>query len=374
MVNKAPAPRLKLVVRRLPPTLPEATFWSVVEPWTSGALWKRYVQGRPGDNFGAHPVHSRAYVLMPDVASIVAFHTAFDGHLFRSKTGQEFQAVVEFAPVEKTPYRVKEKKDAKQGTIDNDYLSFLAARDSVPEPVEVTVSTPAPPPESTPLLDALRAQASKSKQKQAKKKEKAEKAKNAALASVADAAKNRAPTGGNVVMVAGAGREVYVQDGGAPSEETSKDSKDKKKAPRRKKGKKPEAAAAEAGAGKDDAGEGPSQAQQQQPQGQAQGEKKPKSKPKKKPQEKKPKEEKEKKDGDEGAAPAAGEGEEKKPKSRNRGRGRGGGGGGGGNKEGGAGGGEAKESGPSKPPKQKKPREPREPKNEVKASEARIDM
>lgn len=49
MVNKAPAPRLKLVVRRLPPTLPEATFWGVVEPWTAGALWKRYVQGRPGD-------------------------------------------------------------------------------------------------------------------------------------------------------------------------------------------------------------------------------------------------------------------------------------------------------------------------------------
>lgn len=39
-------------------------------------------------SFGAHPVHSRAYVLMPDVASIVAFHTAFDGHLFRSKTGK----------------------------------------------------------------------------------------------------------------------------------------------------------------------------------------------------------------------------------------------------------------------------------------------
>lgn len=30
--------------------------------------------------------------------------------------------MVEFAPVEKTPYRVKEKKDAKQGTIDNGEL------------------------------------------------------------------------------------------------------------------------------------------------------------------------------------------------------------------------------------------------------------
>lgn len=48
--TKTPAPRLKLVIRRLPPTLPEETFWSVVEPFIEGkSTWRRYVKGRAGD-------------------------------------------------------------------------------------------------------------------------------------------------------------------------------------------------------------------------------------------------------------------------------------------------------------------------------------
>lgn len=38
-------------------------------------------------SYGNHPVHSRAYVLMSDLESLVSFHTGFDGHVFRSKTG-----------------------------------------------------------------------------------------------------------------------------------------------------------------------------------------------------------------------------------------------------------------------------------------------
>jgi len=44
------APRTKLVIRRLPPTLPEDVFWRVVGPYVDGkSLWKRFVKGRPGD-------------------------------------------------------------------------------------------------------------------------------------------------------------------------------------------------------------------------------------------------------------------------------------------------------------------------------------
>lgn len=32
--------------------------------------------------------------------------------------GEEFQAVVELSPVQKTPYKAKVKVDARQGTID----------------------------------------------------------------------------------------------------------------------------------------------------------------------------------------------------------------------------------------------------------------
>lgn len=36
--------------------------------------------------------------------------------------GAEFQAVVEYAPIEKTPFKVKAKKDAREGTIDDGEL------------------------------------------------------------------------------------------------------------------------------------------------------------------------------------------------------------------------------------------------------------
>lgn len=50
------APRLKLVIRRLPPTLPEEIFYNSVSPWLGDVAgkpenenkvsWKRYVKGK----------------------------------------------------------------------------------------------------------------------------------------------------------------------------------------------------------------------------------------------------------------------------------------------------------------------------------------
>ncbi|BEI84549.1 hypothetical protein CcaverHIS002_0411530 [Cutaneotrichosporon cavernicola] len=205
--TKTPTARLKLVIRRLPPTLPEETFWRVVEPFVEGKYaWRRYVKGRPGDAYGVHPQHSRAYVLMNDTESLIAFHAGFDGHIFRAKTGAEFQAVVEYAAIEKTPYKAKAKKDAREGTIDDDpdFLAFLENRGVVETKPPLEIAPPPPQPTSTPLLDALRASASKSRAKAAKKKEKAaakkddkgtnaeaksDKARAAALASISEGGK-----------------------------------------------------------------------------------------------------------------------------------------------------------------------------------------
>lgn len=45
------APRLKLVIRRLPPTLPEEIFWKSCSQWITDETcsWRRYVQGRKPD-------------------------------------------------------------------------------------------------------------------------------------------------------------------------------------------------------------------------------------------------------------------------------------------------------------------------------------
>ncbi|GFZ49618.1 hypothetical protein JCM24511_07019 [Saitozyma sp. JCM 24511] len=217
------APRLKLVIRRLPPALPEETFWKSVAPFVTDQTcqWKRYVKGRAADAFGAHPIHSRAYCLMTTPDALVAFHRGFDGHVFRSKTGAEYQAVVEYAPLQKTPLKTKVKVDARQGTIDDDpdYKSFLESLNAPATKPALDVSVPPPQPTSTPLLDHLRAHA-KSGGK-ASRKAKAESsstdiARNSALASVSAAAARRAPQNqGGVVMVAGKGRDVKITASGS---------------------------------------------------------------------------------------------------------------------------------------------------------------
>ncbi|WVQ77718.1 hypothetical protein IAR50_007408 [Cryptococcus sp. DSM 104548] len=234
MPPPSPAPRHKLVIRRLPPTLPEDIFWNAVSTWITdkSCLWKSYVAGKaPNGNLDSHPVHSRAYVLMSDPEALVNFHRGFDGHVFRSKTGAEFQAVVEYAPYQKTAYKARVKPDNRQGTIDEDpdFLSFLKLLDApAPESAQHT---------TTPLLDHLRSQ----KSSKSKGKGKAtptpsqppsqtgtpaptvpapSKGKAAALASIKDASQRRqflAQGTPSQVMVAGKGREVSI----APSTSSS---------------------------------------------------------------------------------------------------------------------------------------------------------
>lgn len=47
-VNKSQAERLKTVVRRLPPNLPEDVFWQSVQKWVTEETiqWKAYYQGK----------------------------------------------------------------------------------------------------------------------------------------------------------------------------------------------------------------------------------------------------------------------------------------------------------------------------------------
>jgi regulator of nonsense transcripts 3 len=59
---------------------------------------------------------------MANIENLVDFHRHFDGHVFRSRSGVEHQAVVEFAPVQKVPAKAKVKTDARQGTIDDGTL------------------------------------------------------------------------------------------------------------------------------------------------------------------------------------------------------------------------------------------------------------
>ncbi|KAK4683780.1 regulator of nonsense transcripts 3, partial [Tremellales sp. Uapishka_1] len=211
--------RTKLVIRRLPPTLPAEIFWKSVSAWVTDetCLWKQYIKGRAGDAYGSHPVHSRAYCLMADNTSLVNFHRGFDGHVFRSKAGVEYQAVVEFAPMQKTPYKVKTKADARQGTIedDPDFTSFLNSLSAPATKPILEVSAPESQPLTTPLIEHLRlhGKAAKRQAKSSSSTSTEPNRKSAALASITAAASRRGasgPAAPGVVMVAGKGRNVTI--------------------------------------------------------------------------------------------------------------------------------------------------------------------
>ncbi|KZT56986.1 hypothetical protein CALCODRAFT_470248 [Calocera cornea HHB12733] len=122
------AARLKVIVRRLPPNLPEAIFWKSVEPWVSeeSIAWRTFYPGKVKPKLERENVPSRAYIMFKTPEQVAQFSGGYNGHVFRDKQGHESQAVVEFAPYQKAP-GINVKPDARQGTIeqDPDFLSFL---------------------------------------------------------------------------------------------------------------------------------------------------------------------------------------------------------------------------------------------------------
>ncbi|KAG6878141.1 hypothetical protein C0993_011559 [Termitomyces sp. T159_Od127] len=179
--------RLKTVVRRLPPNLPADVFWGSVAPWAAHerVAWRTFCPGRVARRAGKESVLSRAYIAFRSEAELVEFGRAFDGHVFRDKSGNEYQAVVEYAPYQKVPSE-KKKVDARSNTIekDEDYLSFIAslrASETAEPPSlealsfpaahadapQVAAAQPQPAPKTTPLLEALKAEKSAHKDKEA---------------------------------------------------------------------------------------------------------------------------------------------------------------------------------------------------------------
>ncbi|KAJ7147176.1 Smg-4/UPF3 family-domain-containing protein [Mycena crocata] len=167
--------RLKTVVRRLPPNLPEDVFWQSVQSWVSDetVTWKIFYPGKLRKRLNKENISSRAYMAFKTEEQLAQFSREYDGHLFRDKAGNESYAVVEYAPYQKVPPE-KKKADARSGTIekDEDYISFLESLNAQAgaEPVTleslIAANQSPPPPKTTPLLEALKAEKSAQKEKE----------------------------------------------------------------------------------------------------------------------------------------------------------------------------------------------------------------
>ncbi|XP_023226219.1 regulator of nonsense transcripts 3A-like isoform X2 [Centruroides sculpturatus] len=113
----------KVVIRRLPPTMTEEQFMDQISPIPEND----YLQFVKADmSLGQH-AFSRGYINFLNPNDIFIFKDKFDGYMFLDNKGNEFPAVVEFAPFQKIPKRKNKKRDAKCGTIDQDpdYIKFL---------------------------------------------------------------------------------------------------------------------------------------------------------------------------------------------------------------------------------------------------------
>lgn len=173
---KAPAPRLKLEIRRLPPGLTLSEFEEVMgDEWKLGngkVDWREYRQGKVKHGLGKVAEQSRCYLHVLNEALVKELEARFLAVTFHDSAGthknpdlRHLPPTMGFAMMQRIPITSKIRADNRQGTIDTDaeFIAFLeaetqpivkpAALDSVnadkDSAEKVKVKT-------TPLIDALR--------------------------------------------------------------------------------------------------------------------------------------------------------------------------------------------------------------------------
>ncbi|KAJ3275022.1 hypothetical protein HDV01_001528 [Terramyces sp. JEL0728] len=166
--KREPEPKRKIVIRRLPPSLPEEVFKSSVDKWIDKLKFYQYFPGKLAKSQNKESVYSRAYFSFDDLNILLEFCKSYNGHTFVDGKGNQYKAAVEFAPFQKVVDICKKKKiDARMNTINEDpeYLEFLESLKKDPLPdntvdvndVEYLMSNPAHQPKVTPLIESIKA-------------------------------------------------------------------------------------------------------------------------------------------------------------------------------------------------------------------------
>jgi len=135
--NVAPT---KVVVRRLPPSMTEEEFLDQVSPIPDHDYF-RFVRA---DYSLGQDAFCRAYLNFLQHDDIFLFQEKFDGYVFVDAKGNEYVAIVEFAPYQKiTIQKDNKRKDPKINSIEQDpeYLKFLEGLEKGPEGTGHTVES-----------------------------------------------------------------------------------------------------------------------------------------------------------------------------------------------------------------------------------------
>ncbi|NWS48931.1 REN3B protein, partial [Probosciger aterrimus] len=139
----------KVVIRRLPPSLTKEQLEEHLQPLPEHDYFEFFA-----NDSSLYPhMFSRAYINFKNQEDIVLFRDRFDGYVFVDHkgnvffplflTGQEYAAIVEFAPFQKAAKKKSKKKDAKTGTIEDDpeYKKFLESYSADDEKLTSTPET-----------------------------------------------------------------------------------------------------------------------------------------------------------------------------------------------------------------------------------------
>ncbi|XP_026275611.1 uncharacterized protein LOC113204599 isoform X2 [Frankliniella occidentalis] len=167
-IEKVEKPPTKVVVRRLPPTMILETFLDQVAPLPP----VDYMYFVKADSSLSPNSFGRAYLHFIHVSDLLIFTEKFDNYVFVDSKGNEYPAIVEYAPFQRIPkQRPSRKKDPRIGTIENDpyYLEFMealkaeetqrksASKSNKQHFFETSTSLATPKVTSTPLLEYLKA-------------------------------------------------------------------------------------------------------------------------------------------------------------------------------------------------------------------------
>jgi regulator of nonsense transcripts 3 len=162
-------PRLKIIIRRLPPGLTEAEFISCLGPeWKLGGGkvdWFVYRHGKISKDLAKPSRPARAYLHLNDATHTTAFsdavrHTQFlDAKNSTRDTALLGPPTVEFASYTRIPASRK-RKDPRQGTIDQE-PEFIAFLESLTNPIQRPVAELEPSQKgvkwtTTPLIEHIR--------------------------------------------------------------------------------------------------------------------------------------------------------------------------------------------------------------------------
>nr|CAH7732909.1 unnamed protein product [Callosobruchus chinensis] len=161
-VDKKEKPFTKVIVRRLPPLMDQATFLQQVSPVPD----YNCIYTVRGDSSLGEFAFSRVYINFCHPEDVYSFKERFDNYVFLDNRGHEYPAVVEFAPFQKIPKkRGKARTDPKCGTIESDpaYTQFIESlnkpkeQDEKPEySLQLTTDKKNETNVTTPLLEFIK--------------------------------------------------------------------------------------------------------------------------------------------------------------------------------------------------------------------------